>query len=731
MRAAIDRRAGRSISVQRARRVERIEQAAAGVSPLADSGSLAAAAAQREADHYRTSVELARHISWSADRDGAIRTVSARWEAVTGISRAKALDSGWVDALHAEDVPPTLAAWQHALATVSPVDVEYRLRTSADDYRWFRACASPDLDSGGAVVAWYGTLEDIDDRKRAERALLASEERFRLAAQAAGIGIWDYDVLRDRRLWSDDFRAMLGLDRATPALPATALALVVPEDRPVLQRLIDSIGAGDADVRFDVTLRIRRADTGALRSMQTGGWRVTAANGRIERVLVTIRDVTDQITAEQRIRHAAEHDPLTGLANRAAFNRLLAEAIARCERDPAAVLTLALFDVDHLKEINDTIGHDAGDLLLRTVALRLSAALGAGAVVARLGGDEFAAIVETDTPESAQACIAAALRALRQPIVAEGMALDCQATAGAALFPRDGRAARELLKAADMALYAGKAHARGELSAFRPAMRAGMQRRASMLSVARRIARDERVEPFYQPKVRLGDGTLAGFEALLRWRHDTLGIQGPDTIAAAFDDLTAARALGERMLARVCADLVRWRERGLPLARVAINLSPAEFRRDDLFDRVMEQLGRHTLPPELLELEVTETVFLGRDADTVGDTLAAFHRAGVSIALDDFGTGYASLKHLREFPVDVIKIDRSFVADLATDPDDAAIVDAILGLARRLDIAVVAEGVETADQADYLLARGCAYAQGFRFGRPMDAAAAAALLGAG
>jgi EAL domain-containing protein (putative c-di-GMP-specific phosphodiesterase class I) len=261
-------------------------------------------------------------------------------------------------------------------------------------------------------------------------------------------------------------------------------------------------------------------------------------------------------------------------------------------------------------------------------------------------------------------------------------------------------------------------------------MRANMQRRTSMLSVARMIARDDRVMPFYQPKVRLSDGALTGFEALLRWRHDTLGVQGPDTIAAAFDDLTAATSLGERMLQRICADLARWRNEGLPLMPVALNLSPAEFRREDLFDRIMGQLHNHGLPTKLLELEVTETVLLGRGAESVGDTLASFHNAGVTVALDDFGTGYASLKHLREYPVDVIKIDRSFVAGLLTEPGDAAIVNAVLGLANQLDIAVVAEGVETAEQAAYLLRRDCSHAQGYLFGRPMPADEARAFLAA-
>lgn len=690
--------------------------------PLATSRPLldTLAAVQQEADHYRTSVEMAQHISWSADASGAIRTVSARWAEVTGIDVTKALDSGWLDALYPDDVERTMCAWRLALETASSIDVDYRLRTSSG-YRWFRSCASPRFDHDGAVLAWFGTLEDIDDRKRAETALLASEERFRLAAEAAGIGIWDYDALLGRRLWSDVFRALIGLAPDVPAEPATALALVVPEDRPILQQLVDSISYGDTQPRFELTVRIHRANDGELRWMQTSGWRVKAANGRIERILVTVRDVTEQLTAERRIRWAAEHDHLTKLTNRAAFNRLLEDAIERADRSDAAGLALTLFDVDHFKEINDTVGHDGGDLLLRAVADRLVTALGDDVIVARLGGDEFAAIVEGSPSKPAEDRIRLALRALREPVLADSITLECQATAGIACYPQDGHSASDLLKTADLALYAGKASARGELSHFRPQMRANMQRRTSMLSVARIIAHDDRVMPFYQPKVRLSDGALSGFEALLRWQHDTLGIQGPDTIAAAFDDLTAATSLGERMLQRICADLTRWRDNGLTLTRVALNLSPAEFRREDLFDRIMGQLHSHGLPATLLELEVTESVFLGRGAESVGDTLASFHNAGVTVALDDFGTGYASLKHLREYPVDVIKIDRSFVADLLTDPGDAAIVNAVLGLANQLGIDVVAEGVETAEQAAYLRTRNCSHAQGYLFGRPMPA----------
>lgn len=671
-------------------------------------------------EHHRYTVDLAPQINWTASPSGMIEEASPRWMEVTGIEPQNALGIGWLSAVHPEDVAPTIASWTASLEAKVHLDVEYRLRTLEGEHRWFRARAAPRLDERGEVVRWYGTLENIDDRRRAETDLRESEERFRLAAHAANLGIWDFDAINDRREWSDEFKEMLGLPRDTAPEVDNALPLVVPEDRHLLEALIDAVHAGDSNHRFDITLRVRRADTGDERWMRTSGWRIHAPGGRLERILVTIRDVTEEYTAEQRVRWAASHDSLTCLPNRADFTDAFEAAIARAEAN-GSTLALVLFDIDNLKVTNDTIGHDAGDLLLLTFARRLIDNLGPGAFISRLGGDEFAAFMETKCEADVVSRISATLEALREPFLHEDSALDCQATAGAAFFPREGTSATDLLKNADIALYAGKAGQRGGLSTFQPEMRANIQRRASMLSVARTALRDRRILPFYQPKVDLTDGRIVGFEALLRWRHDMFGIQSPETVAAAFEDLNLATALGERMLDCICDDIARWLDRGLDIGSVAFNVSPAEFRRDDLFDRVLERLHHGAIPPSILELEITETVFMGRGAEAVAATLGAFHREGMKIALDDFGTGYASLTHLQAFPVDVIKIDRSFVANVTAGTGDAAIVDAVIGLAGRLGMSVVAEGIETQAQADYLTGRGCTHGQGYLFGRASSA----------
>jgi diguanylate cyclase (GGDEF)-like protein/PAS domain S-box-containing protein len=676
--------------------------------------------------HYRHAVELNPQIAWTAAPDGAVITVSPRWDEVTGVPQNAALGDHWLAVLHPDDVALARAKWTTSVSTKQPADIEYRVKTVSGAYRWFRSRATARLDEAKNIVRWYGTLEDIHDRRVAEDALRDSEERFRLAAEAAGLGIWDYDAARNRREWSQHLKIMLGLGADVEPSVATALELVVPADRALLKTLIDAAQAGDSSHGFDVALRIRRANDGAERWIQTGGWRIHASSGRPVRVLVTLRDITEERTAQERLRWTATHDSLTGIANRACFTEYAEAALSKAGRDSR--LALVLLDVDHLKETNDSIGHDAGDALLVTFASRLGTIFGKQAIVGRLGGDEFAVLLEVPIVSDVVRKVDEALKLLREPFDYDGHTCTPQATAGVSLFPTDGSNAADLLKAADIALYVGKHGQRGSVSLFHPSMRAGMQRRASMLNVARMAVRERRIIPFYQPKVVLADGSLAGFEALLRWRHHSLGIQTPDTVAAAFEDVNLAIAISDTMIEGVAHDLRKWLDRGFEPGRIAINLSPAEFRQDQLADRVLEPFHRLDIPLDRLELEITETVLLARDVERVSNSLARFHQAGVKIALDDFGTGYASLTHLKEFPVDVIKIDRGFVGNLYEGSDDAAIVEAIIGLARGMGMEVVAEGIEDERQARFLAERGCTYGQGYLFSRPLSADAVTAIL---
>jgi diguanylate cyclase (GGDEF)-like protein len=443
-------------------------------------------------------------------------------------------------------------------------------------------------------------------------------------------------------------------------------------------------------------------------------------DGSAERLVVIARDVTHQKQSEERVRWIANHDPLTGLPNRLLFQERLDEVSTG--GGSGGGFALLLLDVDDFKRVNDTLGHDAGDALLCAFAERLRAATRADDFVARLGGDEFAVILNGVTqPDDVATAGEAILAALRQPHIHAGRILDCNASIGASLFPEHGTGRTELLKHADIALYVAKANWRGNLRIFDGGMRSEMQSRMSMLGIARQALRDDVIIPYYQPKIDLRTGEVAGFEALLRWRHATRGIQTPDSIAAAFEDLTTAAAISDRMVEKVIVDMRRWLDQGLAFGHVAINSAAAEFRKGDFAERLLERLHDAGIPAERLQLEVTETVFLGRGADYVERALKTLSKAGVQIALDDFGRGYASLSHLKQFPVDVLKIDRSFVADLGVDPDAAAIIRAVVNLGHSLDIEVVGEGIETVDQAQRLTNKGCHYGQGHLYSRAVGA----------
>jgi diguanylate cyclase (GGDEF)-like protein/PAS domain S-box-containing protein len=430
-----------------------------------------------------------------------------------------------------------------------------------------------------------------------------------------------------------------------------------------------------------------------------------------------INDVTVQKDTEERLRWSAHHDSMTLLPNRTLFQERLDEALKQSGGKGRKV-GLMLLDVDHLKEVNDTLGHDAGDALLQTVAKRLGTAIRPMDTVARNGGDEFGIILpDLDGEHDLNTLVEPILARLKEPFTYGGHVIDCQASIGASLWPDHADDGAGLLKQADVALSTVKASGRGKVMIFEPTMRAQARRRATMRNNAREAIDARRIEPYYQPKVFLESGGLAGFEALLRWRNQHMEIEFPSEIQAAFEDPRLAEAIGRQMHDQVFQDMRRWLDAGIDFGHVAINVSAAEFKGSEFADQVLERLRAMTIPSRFLELEVTETVFLGQGAEHVEKALRILSQEGVRIALDDFGTGYASLSHLKQFPVDILKIDRSFVRDLADNPNDTAILLAVLHLGRSLGIKTVAEGIETQVQADFLRAQGCDMGQGYLFGK--------------
>ncbi|HSQ99870.1 MAG TPA: EAL domain-containing protein [Sphingomicrobium sp.] len=451
-------------------------------------------------------------------------------------------------------------------------------------------------------------------------------------------------------------------------------------------------------------------------------------DGTLKGMLTISRDVTSDREKSDQLQWASEHDALTHLPNRRAFQSRLQAAVHRAT-ETGDQIGLLLVDLDHFKHVNDSLGHSAGDELLMNVAERLRRGVREGDFVARIGGDEFAIVLEHLHSQDAMVRVGNELQALiHAPVRIAGRAVSAGASFGGALFPRNARTADDLFKNADTALYALKQDGRGGTRLFDAYMLDDAERSASQLRLARGAVTERTVVPVYQPQFDIIDGTITGLEALLRWRHPRKGLQLPATLEEAFGDYELAAKIGELMQRKVACDMRSWIAQDLAFGRVAINAAPTEFLRDDYAEHLLGILGEFEVPPDRLEIEITEHAFLGRAKDYVARALSALKEAGVTIALDDFGTGASSLSHLRDFPVDVVKIDMSFVQQMAEDDEIAAIVTAVVRLASSLSIEVVAEGVDKPNQVELLRAMGCRLAQGHLYKEAVEAGVIPGLL---
>ncbi|HEX3990642.1 MAG TPA: EAL domain-containing protein [Acetobacteraceae bacterium] len=451
-------------------------------------------------------------------------------------------------------------------------------------------------------------------------------------------------------------------------------------------------------------------------------------NGRIIEILSqhlrgggqvrTFTDVTERRIADARIRHMAHHDTLTGLANRAMLNERLAELLDHPDVDQFGLLCL---DLDGFKLVNDTLGHEAGDRLLRDVGRRLHTLVGDSTFLARTGGDEFAILcLDGPQPEATEAFADVILTAMTDPIDIDGALFRLSASIGLAVHPADGASAVELIRHADTAMYQAKTRGRGFAVRFDPEMDRNQHERSMIERDLRHALGGHEFEVWFQPRFETKGLRVTGFEALARWRHPDWGFISPVRFIPVAEQCGLIAELGLRVLNDACDFAV-----SLPDGRIAVNLSPAQFRLDNLADIIANVLADKKLPTRRLELEITEGVLIGDETQALS-TLNRLHDRGLQLALDDFGTGYASLSYLRRFPFDRIKIDQSFVRAQEHDPATRAITETILTMASRLRLEVTAEGVETDRQLNLLLDQGCPEVQGFLLGRPMPAAQARA-----
>jgi diguanylate cyclase (GGDEF)-like protein len=431
--------------------------------------------------------------------------------------------------------------------------------------------------------------------------------------------------------------------------------------------------------------------------------------------------------AEEQLEHLAHHDPLTGLPNRSLFHDRLGQAIARAHRS-GRLVALMFLDLDRFKQINDTLGHEAGDRVLQVAAARLRAHLREGDSVSRLGGDEFTVLLEdVEGSDQVRGVAHKLLRAFAEPVALEGRDFYVTLSLGIALYPRDGPDADTLIKHADTAMYQAKSEGRDNFQFYLPDMGAAASERLTLEGSLRQALERGELLLHYQPVVRLADGEIAGVEALLRWRHPREGLLEPGRFIGIAEQTGLIVPIGDWVLREACAQSARWQAGGLRPLRVAVNLSARQFRKAGLAESISAALRESGLDSRWLTLEITESLLM-ENAAASGAVLESLKEMGAHMALDDFGTGYSSLAYLKHFPIDVIKIDRSFVSDIPGDADDAAIVRATIGLASSLGMQTTAEGVETRAQLEFLREHGCRYGQGYLFSEAVPAAEFEAML---
>ncbi|MGE4448146.1 MAG: putative bifunctional diguanylate cyclase/phosphodiesterase [Azospira sp.] len=453
-----------------------------------------------------------------------------------------------------------------------------------------------------------------------------------------------------------------------------------------------------------------------------------APDGSINGIQGIFWDITARKSAEEQIEYLAHHDPLTDLPNRVLLRDRFLQAQGQAARSANRVAILFL-DLDHFKLVNDTLGHPIGDRLLQAVAERLRRGVRETDTISRQGGDEFVIVLpELADPESAGSIAGKLMEQMHEPVRVNGHRLNVTFSLGIALYPDDGEDFDTLMKKADTAMYSAKEAGRNTLRFFTAAMNVEAAARLKLQNRLQRALEKEELVLYYQPQFDLASGRILGAEALLRWRDPERGLVPPGEFIPVAEDTGLIGPIGEWVIGEACRELRRWHEAGATDLTMAVNLSPVQFRRSRLVEIAARALQENRLPAECLEFELTESLLIREDA-AILDTLTALKGLGVKLSIDDFGTGYSSLAYLKRFNVDKLKIDQSFIRELCSNPDDEAIVSAVITMARQLRLRTVAEGVENAEQATMLRRFDCDEVQGFLFGRPMPAADFQALLG--
>jgi diguanylate cyclase (GGDEF)-like protein/PAS domain S-box-containing protein len=619
----------------------------------------------------------------------------------------------WLRLVHPDDADRLCRAWRGHLKSGEAYAIDYRARAKSGEYRWFHSRGQAIWDATGRAIAMAGVIHDITARRNAEARADEEQQRFEKVFHLSPVPTC-LTVLDDARILdvNEAFHTFFGYSREE-LLGRTSLEMGIHVDLEardaIVQRLREERRVRDGE------LPVRLA-TGEIRNVLVSADVVEFMGDTC--ALVTFSDITDRKRYEARIEYLATHDDLTGLPNRTLIRDRISQAIARARREGTQIAVMFL-DLDRFKIVNDAYGHPFGDALLRASARRLRELVREGDTVARLGGDEFLVLLP-DLRRSADAYVVAQkiLDAFGSGISAGDRDIHVETSIGVALFPQDGLDVDALVTNADVAMYRAKDLGGAMYQFFNSEMSRETLKRVELETHLRRAVANRELALRYQPKVDLRTGALTGCEALLTWNRPS-GAVPPAQFIPVAEESGLIVPIGDWVLRSACMQTKAWQDAGYNTP-VAVNVSARQFLRQDVVSWVLDTLSDTRLAPGLLELELTESV-IAEDPDKVAASMRQLRAHGVRFSIDDFGTGYSSLSYLRRFPVDALKIDQSFVKNVGGGGDDEAISLAVISLAHTLRLKVIAEGVETTEQRDFLRLHGCDEIQGYLYSRPLGA----------
>ena len=596
-------------------------------------------------------------------------------------------------------------------------DCEYRIRHASGEFRWVWETGTGIFDDDGALVAIEGIVQDITVRKQSTQALREAERRYYNLFENAIEGIFR-TTLDGQYLDANPALARIYGFESPSALVASLKDIgkqlyVEPSRREEFTALVRARGSVSG---FESQIHRRDGD---VIWISENARAVHDDDGKIVCYEGTVEDITERKLYQARIEQQANYDTLTGLANRSLLNDRLQTAI-RAASAYGTRLAVVFVDLDRFKFINDSLGHHVGDELLRAMAERLKASVRESDTVARLGGDEFVLLINGHgEPDAVAVVLERMLSDISQPWTIPQGDFNVTCSIGVALYPDDGDSAQTLLKHADSAMYRAKERGRNNFQFFTAELNALIRERFELENKLRRALERDQFALEYQPRIAMDSGRIVGVEALLRWQVDGEIVAPPSKFVPVAEEIGLIVPIGKWVLQTACAQNKAWQDAGLPPVVVSVNVSARQFRQDNFIQTIADILRSTGLDARYLEIELTESAVM-HDAAQFIAMLAELKRLGVSIALDDFGTGYSSLSYLKRFPVDRLKVDRSFVLDIAADADDATIVRTIIALGHNLGLKVVAEGVETQEQLEFLRANHCDELQGYYFSAPLQ-----------